>query len=442
VKQRYYSLDVFRGATVALMILVNNPGTWSHIYSPLEHAPWHGITPTDLVFPFFLFAVGNAMAFVMPRLQAGGESLFWRKVVKRSLLIFAIGLFLNWWPFFRWQGESLEFIPWTWNSASGEILGVRILGVLQRIAICYFFSSVVIYYTKPRGAFLIGLILLLVYWLLCILGNPADPYSLSGWFGTDIDKAILHEPHMYRGERLNGQPYVFDPEGLMSTMPAIVQVIFGYLVSDYIIKKGQSSRTPIETEKQIADPNSSVATTLTATNLHPTLHQHNSSTPPSSNLQLYVVLTGLFIASAAFLFTGYVWGLSFPINKKIWTSSYVALTTGMATAILATLIFAIEVKRIRAWWTRFFDVFGKNALFVFALSAFLPKGLRLIRIPNGVNANGQPLYLSPWNWWYEKVTKNIPGAPELGSLAFALTVILFMWAICYWLDKQKIYIKV
>jgi predicted acyltransferase len=126
----------------------------------------------------------------------------------------------------------------------------------------------------------------------------------------------------------------------------------------------------------------------------------------------------------ALLFTGYAWGLSFPVNKKIWTSSYVALTTGMAIAVLATLIYAIEVKGVRGWWTRFFDVFGKTALFVFALSAFLPKGL------------------SPWNWWYEKVCKNIPGAPELGSLAFALTVILFMWAICYWMDKKRIYIKV
>lgn len=154
------------------------------------------------------------------------------------------------------------------------------------------------------------------------------------------------------------------------------------------------------------------------------------------------MLTGLFVAAMAFLLAGYAWGLSFPVNKKIWTSSYVVLTTGMATAILATLIWAIEVRGVRGWWTRFFDVFGKNALFVFALSAFLPKGLRLIRIPNGVNTSGQPLYLSPWNWWYEKVTKHLPGAPELGSLVFALTVILFMWAICYWLDRKKIYIKV
>ncbi len=411
LKQRYYSLDVFRGATVCLMILVNNPGSWSHIYGPLEHAPWHGLTPTDLVFPFFLFAVGNAMAFVMPRLAEAGDGVFWRKVIKRSLLIFAIGLFLNWWPFFRWQENHLEFISWTWTTtdASGvtKVNGVRILGVLQRIALCYFFASIIVYYLKARGAFLVGLILLLLYWLLCYGGNPADPYSLEGWFGTDIDKMILHDAHMYKGEGV-----VFDPEGLMSTIPAIVQVILGYLVGDYILKR---------TKLAVA--------------------AENPSQTPAIN-PLYQILTGLFIAAMAFLLAGYMWSLEFPVNKKIWTSSYVIVTTGMATAILATMIYAIEIKGTRNWLTRFFDVFGKNALFVFALSAFLPKGLRLIRIPNGMNTKGEPVYISPWNWIYERVYKFVPGAPEIGSLLFALTVILFMWAICYWLDKKRIYIKV
>ena len=139
MKQRYYSLDVFRGATVALMILVNNPGSWAHIYSPLEHAAWHGLTPTDLVFPFFLFAVGNAMAFVMPRFEAAGDAAFWKKVVKRSVLIYLIGLFLTWFPFVQWQDGQLAFKSWTWVNASGNISGIRILGVLPRIAICYFF---------------------------------------------------------------------------------------------------------------------------------------------------------------------------------------------------------------------------------------------------------------------------------------------------------------
>ena len=389
------------------MILVNNPGSWGHIYSPLAHAPWHGLTPTDLVFPFFLFAVGNAMAFVMPRMEAAGVGVFWRKVIKRTLLIFAIGLFLNWWPFFRYQDNALVFNGWTWANTEGKIFGVRILGVLQRIAICYFFASVIVYYLKVRGSFLVGLILLLLYWLLCVLGNPADPYSLQGWFGTEIDLSVLNNAHIYKGEAIP-----FDPEGLVSTMPAVVQVIFGYLVGDYILK-----RTKLASTAEV--PNAL----------------------PVSN-PLYQILTGLFIAAMALLIAGYVWGLSFPINKKIWTSSYVVLITGMATAILATLIYFIEVKCVRAWWTRFFDVFGKNALFVFALSAFLPKGLRLIRIPNGLNDKGIPVYTNPWNFLYDKVYKFVPGDPKIGSLLFALTVITFMWAICYWMDKKKIYIKV
>jgi predicted acyltransferase len=409
------------------MILVNNPGSWAHIYSPLAHAPWHGLTPTDLVFPFFLFAVGNAMAFVMPRLEAGGDAVFWRKIVKRTLLIFAIGLFLNWWPFAHFINGTFQWRGWTWEVIDPKtnvatVSGVRILGVLQRIALCYFFASVIIYYLKPRGAFLAGLLLLLLYWLILVLGNPVDPYSMTGWIGNPVDLAVLHEPHMYKGERLAGKPYAFDPEGLLSTLPAIVQVIFGYLVGDYILKKGKAPVVPLSTDE---------AEDFSAKKVQ------NIGTPP-----IYETLTGLFMAAMALLFTGYAWGLSFPVNKKIWTSSYVALTTGLAIAILATMIYAIEVKKMRGWWTRFFDVFGKNALFVFALSAFLPKGLALIRIPNGLNSAGQPAYLSPWNWWYDKVTKQIPGAPELGSLAFALTVILFMWAICYWLDKKKIYIKV
>ncbi|HEY4150122.1 MAG TPA: DUF5009 domain-containing protein, partial [Chitinophagaceae bacterium] len=186
MKQRYYSLDVFRGATVALMILVNNPGNWDHIYAPLDHAPWHGLTPTDLVFPFFLFAVGNAMAFTMPRLQAGGDAQFWKKVIKRTLLIFGVGLFLNWWPFVTWKEGHLVLIHWV--NPSNPNNGVRILGVLQRIAIAYFFASIIIYYLRLKGAFYLSLVLLLGYWMLCYLANPSDPYSRTGWFGTDIDK--------------------------------------------------------------------------------------------------------------------------------------------------------------------------------------------------------------------------------------------------------------
>jgi predicted acyltransferase len=375
LNQRFYSLDVFRGATVCLMILVNNPGSWAHIYAPLEHAPWHGLTPTDLVFPFFLFAVGNAMAFVMPKLELAGPAVFWRKVLKRSALIFLIGLFLNWWPFIKASDYSFKAFE-----------NVRILGVLQRIALAYFFAAITIYYLKSTKAFYAAMLLLLGYWACCLIGNPVDPYSLQGWFGTNIDKAILGVTHMYKGE---GIP--FDPEGIMSTMPAIAQVVLGFLVGNYIKEKGATKDS------------------------------------------LPTMLNGLFVAAIALLVTGFCWDMVMPINKKIWTSSYVVYTTGLAILTIATMIYFIEIKGVKIRLSRFFDVFGKNALFVFALSAFLPKGLALIKLGEGV---------TPWNLLYKKVYIHIPGAPENGSLVYALTVISFMWLICWWLDKKRIYIKV
>ncbi len=412
LKQRFYSLDVFRGATVCLMILVNNPGSWAHIYAPLDHAPWNGLTPTDLVFPFFLFAVGNALSFVMPKLEAAGDAAFWKKIIKRSLLIYGIGLFLTWWPFVKWDGAHLVFRYWV--DPKNPASGVRILGVLARIAICYFFASIIIYYLKPRAAFYTGLLILLLYWALCyLLGDKTDPYSMTGWFGNQVDRAILHEPHIYHGESLNGKPYAFDPEGIMSSLCAIVQVIFGYLVGDYIQKK---SHLPVNTGTDGKD-----------------------AVGQGKNFEM---LSGLFVAGVAMILTGFCWDMVFPINKKIWTSSYTIYTTGLATITIATMIYMIEFKNVKGWLSRFFDVFGKNALFVFALSAFLPKGFALIRIANGVNDKGEPLYTNPWNWLYQKVLIHIPGDPKIGSLLFALCVITFMWLICYWMDKKKIYIKV
>jgi predicted acyltransferase len=375
LNHRFYSLDVFRGATVCLMILVNNPGSWSHIYAPLKHAPWHGLTPTDMVFPFFLFAVGNAMSFVMPRLEQAGPAVFWKKVLKRTALIFLIGLFLNWWPFVKPSDYSFKAFE-----------NVRLLGVLQRIALAYFFAAITIYYLKTTKAFYAAMLLLLGYWALCLLGNPADPYSLEGWFGANIDKAILGVTHMYKGESIP-----FDPEGLVSTLPAIAQVILGNLVGTYIKEKGTSKDS------------------------------------------LPALLIGLFVSAIGLLITGFCWDMVMPINKKIWTSSYVVYTTGLAILTIATMIYFIEIKGVKIGLSRFFDVFGKNALFVFALSAFLLKGLALIKLGDGV---------TPWNWLYKKIYIHIPGAPENGSLVYALTVISFMWLICWWLDKKKVYIKV
>jgi predicted acyltransferase len=381
-QSRFSSLDVFRGATVALMILVNNPGSWSHIYAPLAHASWHGVTPTDLVFPFFLFAVGNAMAFVMPRLEAAGDASFWKKTIRRSLLIFFIGLFLNWFPFVKYDADG--------NLIGKAFADLRFLGVLQRIALCYFFAAVIVYYLKPRGAFVLGCFILLAYWFACIALNPSDPFSLHGWFGTGLDKMILGEKHMYHGEGM-----AFDPEGLLSTPAAIVQVIFGYLAGNYILSKGKT----------------------------------------------HEMLNGLFVAGCVLVMTGFFWDMFFPINKKIWTSSYTVYTSGLALLVLSVLIYLMEFKKRKGFLSRFFDVFGKNALFIFVLSGILPRLSALVRIP-AEEVNGKPRFLSAFGWFYEKICKPLFMEEKNASLMYALCFIIFMWFLAWLLDRKKIYIRV
>ena len=382
MNQRYYSLDVFRGATVALMILVNNPGSWSHIYAPLEHAAWHGCTPTDLVFPFFLFAVGNAMAFVMPKFNDKGTGFFLKKVIRRSLLIFAIGLFLNWSPFIMWKDGRL--IGKVWEN-------IRILGVLQRIAIAYFFASLIVYFTKPRTTLAICIIILLFYWWLTWYCGDVDPYSLPGYFGTNVDKKVLGASHMYKGEGVT-----FDPEGITSSLTAIVQVVFGYFTGKFIRQNGKN----------------------------------------------YEMLSRLFVAGAILIFIGFCWDMVFPINKKIWTSSYVVYTTGLALMVIGVFIYLLEFKEKRGWWSRFFNVFGKNPLFIFFLSGFLPRILALFRWVDHYDASGAPQYTSPFPWFYQHICSPISQNLNNGSLLYAICMIIFYWLIVYVLDRKRIYIRV
>ncbi len=393
MNQRYYSLDVFRGATVALMIMVNNPGSWAHIFPPLAHAQWHGCTPTDLVFPFFLFAVGNAMAFVMPKFKKEGDAFFLKKVLKRTLLIFIIGILLSWSPFVFYKGNELVIKGWTWTNANGSIGGVRILGVLQRIALCYLFASLIIYYCKPKLAYTISIILLLAYWCLAaFMGDASAPYSLQGFFGTEIDVQLLGMNHIYKGE---GIP--FDPEGLVSTMSAIVQVVIGYWAGKFIQEKGKT----------------------------------------------WEMLGNLLLAGTTLIFIGFCWDMVFPINKKIWTGSYTIYTSGLALLTIGCMIYLLEFRNFKGAWSKFFDVFGKNPLFIFVLSGFLPRLLALIRINDHLDKNGKPVYLSPFGWFYEHICKNIVASDlRYGSLLYALCMIAFYWLIVYILDKKKIYIKV
>jgi predicted acyltransferase len=403
---RFRALDVFRGATVALMIGVNNPGSWNHLFPPLAHAGWHGCTPTDLVFPFFLFAVGNALAFVMPGFERGPPSAFWAKLFKRTLLIFVIGLLLNAAPFVSW-GPDGTLVPRTWEN-------LRLMGVLQRIALAWCGAALILRFAGLARALPAAAVLLLAYWALCIVfGAPGDPYSLEGFFGTHVDRALLGPKHLYRGE---GVP--FDPEGLGSTLPAVAQVLLGAWVGDRLRRA-----------------------------------------PPSFNQ-----LADLFVAACAFGVLAYLWQLAMPINKKIWTSSYVLLTTGLAIATIGLLVRRLDLtseptgtattpstattapsvppERPLPGWARFCEVFGKNALFVYVMSGLIPRLDNLLRWQTGVlDEQGRPRWLTPMTA-LARALEPITPDPRAGSLLFALVNVAAYWALAAWLDRQRIYIKV
>ena len=387
---RNTSLDVLRGAAVALMILVNNPGTWTALFPPLAHAPWHGCTPTDLVFPFFLFAVGNALALAMPGLQSGSTAAFWRKVAKRTVLIFAIGVLLNFSPFVRWDAQG-ELVARSWET-------LRLMGVLQRIALAWGASAVIVWLWGERGAWWATTVLLLGYWWACLaLAAGSDPYSIEGFFGTPLDRALLGSAHLYKGE---GVP--FDPEGLASTLPAVAQVLLGYLAGAYL------RRNRVDSE----------------------------------------LVVRLFVAACAALALAYFWQLAMPLNKKLWTSSYVMHSTGLALMLLALLLVAIELRgqrqggQPRGAWVGFFEVFGKNALFVFVLSGFVPRVLGLVRWADGLDAMGQPRFISPLPWVYRNVFEPFFNDARFSSLLYALANLGCYWLLARALDRRGVYIRV
>ena len=355
---RSLALDVFRGLTVALMILLNNPGTWSHIYAPFEHASWHGLTPTDLVFPFFLFAVGNAQSLVFPRIwETNTREYFFKKVWKRTFFIFLIGLFLNFYP--RFDFENLRY-----------------MGVLQRIALAYGISSMFELFF-PKKILSVALALIVAYWGMCILFGTQDVYSLEGFFGTAFDRLILTPQHLYKGE---GVP--FDPEGLMSTIPAVAQVMLGYWVGRILV-----AFNPRRTMKALL----------------------------KRGVNLTII--GILISPLN------------PINKKIWTTSYVLVTTGLAILLLALLVYVLDKKKMGRRAVYLFDAFGKNPLFIFVLSGLVPKTMSLF----------DP---SPLKYFYESVCSKMPGPPENGSLLYAIILVSLYGTLAIWLDKRKLYFKV
>ncbi|HXB31376.1 MAG TPA: hypothetical protein VNW49_16230 [Puia sp.] len=370
-KQRFLALDVFRGMTICFMIIVNTSGS-RFTYSPLEHASWNGFTPTDLVFPSFLFAVGNAMSFVTKKWNSLSQAEVLGKIFKRTLIIFLCGFLLYWFPFITMdKANHVIFAP---------ISQTRILGVLQRIALAYCIASLLIYYFKPGTVIAISISILLLYWAFMLIGGDApDPLSMTGNLGYKIDMWLMGPDHMYHGEGV-----AFDPEGWFSTLPSVVNVTFGYIAGKFIQEKGKS----------------------------------------------FEGLAKLLLAGFALIVIGYFWDLLFPINKKLWTSSFVIYTVGLDCVILAAIIYVVDFLG-RTSWTKFFTVFGKNPLFIYLLSEVGATVLYIIQVGTGV---------SLYSWLYQNIYRH--AGLYLGSLLFAISWMLFCWLIGLFLDKKKIYVRV
>ena len=368
---RFISLDIFRGATMALMVIVNTPGTWTYVYAPLRHAEWHGCTLTDLVFPFFLFVIGVAMRFSFDKYDICKYGPLFNKIIFRTITIFVIGLLLNAFPFIRQN--------WDWSS-------FRILGVLQRIALAYFFAGFIVLRLDVKGLVKISFFLLVGYWILLITYgwySSQDPYALKTNLILVIDRFLLGESHLYGGTGIQ-----FDPEGLLSTIPSIVTILIGFLVG-----------TMIKTSNDHED-----------------------------NVQRMAMLGSLLII------IGWTWGFILPINKQLWTSSYVLYTGGIAIILLAGMIWLVDIKKID-WWTKPFVILGSNAIFLYALSSIWVKILLKISF----ELNGK--MISGYSYFYKTIFQPLAGNIN-GSLFFALFHVLIFLLILTWMYRKNIIIKI
>ena len=425
IQDRLVSLDVFRGMTIAGMILVNNPGTWSDIYGPLKHAEWHGITPTDYIFPFFLFIVGVAIpiAFRERSAEAVSSGNLYRKIVIRAVKIFALGLLIYAIPFFNFSEtnapQSVKLLITLGFSAAlffylidnfkiggllfaGSVIAIaiiyfagvdivwpdlstmRIPGVLQRIAVCYLIVSIIYLHTDWKQLAGIGAALLLVYWVLmtAIPVPGCDVTTIDDKacnLAAYVDRMVLTESHLW------SQAKVFDPEGILSTIPALVTTISGVLTGVWL----RSERSKLEKAG------------------------------------------GIFFAGTLLLAVGWSWSSLFALNKALWTSSYVLYTAGLALLTLGVCFWLIDVK---GWdrWARPFVIFGVNALALYVFSGIMSNLLGLVELPGKATLQGwifENLFLS----WAKPIT---------ASLAFAVSYVL-LWLFLMWmLYRKRVYIKV
>lgn len=365
---RLMSLDFFRGITIAAMILVNNPGSWAHVYPPLLHAKWHGWTPTDLIFPFFLFIVGVSITLAFSAKKASDlpSKELYLKIIRRSFILFALGLFLSGFPLF-------------------ELDTLRIPGVLQRIAVCYFVAAVLFLNSGVKTQSLWAVGLMMIYWAAMqwypVPGVGAGLYERGANFSAWVDELFLHG-HMW------SQTTTWDPEGIFSTLPAISTTLFGVLTG----------------------------------------HLLKLEIPAVKKVWMMLVYGGVAVA------IGLVWHYWLPINKSLWTSSYALFMSGMAIVFLAACYYLID---IRGWRTGIkpFCVYGMNAITVFVLSGVVGRLLYTVKWPSGEDI----ITLKEWLL----NTLFLPWlSPVNASLAFALCFVFLSYLAMYYLYRKQIFIRI
>ncbi|MEA5578586.1 acyltransferase family protein [Anabaena sp. UHCC 0451] len=376
--QRLVSLDVFRGIAIAFMILVNNPGSWDYIYPPLKHAEWHGCTPTDLVFPFFLFIVGAAIPFSFAKYTPENRPTrqVYLRIIRRGLILFGLGLMLT---------LSTMFLDLLFKEIPLDFSKMRIMGVLQRIGLAYVIAAFAVLKLSQRNLWIFSGILLIGYWLTMQLipvpGYGAGNLTAEGNLGAYIDSILLTKPHLYKGGS-------FDPEGLFSTLPSVVTVFAGYFTGLWLQKQQIKTRTSIN-----------------------------------------LVIVGL-----ACLVIGILWGFVFPINKSLWTSSYVVYTAGWALLVLALCYELVEVRNLKKIGFPL-EVMGLNAIFLFVGSGLFGRILMKTTVGTGENA------LSTKNWIYKYWFSSWAGDMN-GSLLFAIANIVLWWFILYVMYRRRWFLKI
>ena len=378
--QRMLALDILRGITIAGMLLVNNPGSWNNMYAPLKHAEWHGLTPTDLIFPFFMFIMGISTFISMRKFEFKMSKSLLLKILKRTVIIFAIGLGMAWFTKFCININKMSVLD-----AMNSFDTIRILGVMPRLALCYGAASIIVLLLRCKHILWVVASLLVGYGAILLISDYGLEFSINNIVSV-IDRAILGENHMYHEEAF-GKKLPIDPEGLLSTIPSIAHVLIGFWAGMKMME-----------EKDI-------------------------------NMRV----NRLFIIGAILMFAGFLLEYAIPFNKKIWTPTFALVTCGLASTLLALLIWIIDIKGYKKW-CRFFEAFGINPLFLYVLGGVL--GIIFGSFKFGEPATSLKGHI------YGNFLVPMLGDETLASCIYAVLFIVLCWSIGYYLYKKKIYIKI